>query len=285
MKVALKLLISAILLYFVIRQIDLKRVLDTISHINIFYFLLAFVFYNLSKILSAIRLNLFFKEIGIELPFKVNLKLYYMGMFYNLFLPGGIGGDGYKAYLLKKHLNKKIGPIVKALFFDRVSGLVALIFLAALLFLFSDYAIFPLNYIAFAVAVLIYPLFYYISLKKSLFMKYFKKSNILGFLVQLLQLFSALGLIFALGQNLPIIEYLVLFLISSVVSVLPITIGGVGVREFTFLYGLKFINQPVDSAIAFSFLFFLITALSSLIGIIYIDSHKCLKKLEQNKSE
>jgi len=29
-------------------------------------------------------------------------------MFYNLFLPGGIGGDGYKIYLLNKLSNKSI---------------------------------------------------------------------------------------------------------------------------------------------------------------------------------
>ncbi len=276
MKVALKLLISLALLWFIVQQIDIKRVIAALASINIFYFIVGFLLYNLSKIISAIRLNYYFKEIGIDLPFWHNLRLYYLGMFYNLFLPGGIGGDGYKAYLLKKHYEKKLGPILKALLFDRISGLIALLFLAALLFLFSRYAIAPLNYLALAVTITIYPLFYLISSKKEIFMHYFTITNILGFLVQFIQLLSALALLFALDPHLPIIEFLVLFLISSVVSVLPITIGGVGVRELTFLYGLKFINLSPDSGIAFSFLFFLVTLLSSAIGILFIHSAKNL---------
>ena len=279
MKVALKLLFSLALLYFIIQQIDLKRVFVTLKSVNLFYFTLAFVLYNLSKIISAIRLNYYFKEIDIDLPLWQNLRLYYVGMFYNLFLPGGIGGDGYKAYILKKHYEKKIAPILKALLFDRISGLIALLFLAATLFLFSDYAVVPLNFLAAFVAVTIYPLFYAISKKKELFMRYFKETNTLGFLVQFVQLLSALALILALKQNLPIIEFLVLFLISSVVSVLPVTIGGVGVRELTFLYGLQFIGLSPDSGVAFSFLFFSVTLLASALGVLFLHNAKNLPKV------
>jgi len=278
-KVALKLLFSLALLYFIIQQIDLKRVFVTLKSVNLFYFTLAFVLYNLSKIISAIRLNYYFKEIDIDLPLWQNLRLYYVGMFYNLFLPGGIGGDGYKAYILKKHYEKKIAPILKALLFDRISGLIALLFLAATLFLFSDYAVVPLNFLAAFVAVTIYPLFYAISKKKELFMRYFKETNTLGFLVQFVQLLSALALILALKQNLPIIEFLVLFLISSVVSVLPVTIGGVGVRELTFLYGLQFIGLSPDSGVAFSFLFFSVTLLASALGVLFLHNAKNLPKV------
>lgn len=279
MKVVLKLLFSLALLYFIIQQIDLKRVFVTLKSVNLFYFTLAFVLYNLSKIISAIRLNYYFKEIDIDLPLWQNLRLYYVGMFYNLFLPGGIGGDGYKAYILKKHYEKKIAPILKALLFDRISGLIALLFLAATLFLFSDYAVVPLNFLAAFVAVTIYPLFYAISKKKELFMRYFKETNTLGFLVQFVQLLSALALILALKQNLPIIEFLVLFLISSVVSVLPVTIGGVGVRELTFLYGLQFIGLSPDSGVAFSFLFFSVTLLASALGVLFLHNAKNLPKV------
>jgi len=276
LKVAIKLLFSALLLFFILRQIDINKLYDALKSINLLYFMLALLFYNISKIISAIRLNYYLKEVGIDLTFAKNLKLYYVGMFYNLFLPGGIGGDGYKAYLLKKQYNKKLAPILKALFVDRVSGLVALIFLAALLFIFSKYAIYPLNYLAIATLILIYPLFYLFSKKSNLFLKYFKEANILGFVVQFLQLASALALIYAIDKNLPIVEFLVLFLISSIVSVLPITVGGVGVRELTFLYGLKFINYSPDIGIAFSFLFFIVTLISSFFGIFYLHRVKDL---------
>ena len=282
MKVAIKLLVSALLVYFVFSQIDIQRLINSIKSINIFYYLLAFVLYNISKIVSAIRLNFYFKEIGINLPLIQNLKLYYVGMFYNLFLPGGIGGDGYKAYLLKKHYKKKLAPILKALLFDRVSGLVALIFLASVLFIFSSYSISPLKELNYIVLLTIYPIFYFVSKRYNIFFYYFKKTNLLGLAVQFLQLLSAVALIFALPQELPIIELLVLFLISSIVSVLPITIGGVGVRELTFLYGLKFIGWNPDIGIAFSFLFFSITLLASLIGVLFLHKPMNIETINSN---
>ena len=277
MKVVVKLLFSAVLIYFVFRQIDTKELINILKSINISFFLISLIFYTLSKALSAVRLNYYFKEIDIDLPLWQNLRLYFVGMFYNLFLPGGIGGDGYKAYLLKKYYNQKLAPILKALLFDRVSGLIALIFLAMLLFVFSQYAIISLKYLAILGVLLVYPIFFLVSRYFNLFMKYFNITSFLGIGVQLLQLLSAVAIIYALPQKLPLIEFLVLFLISSVVAVLPLTIGGVGIRELTFLYGLNYINVNASNGVAFSFLFFIITMLSSLIGLFFL--HNPIKKV------
>jgi uncharacterized membrane protein YbhN (UPF0104 family) len=192
-------------------------------------------------------------------------------MFYNLFLPGGIGGDGYKAYLLNKKYRVKYKKLISALLFDRISGLISLIFLAGILFLFSDFKIYYFTVLAVFITTTIYFIFYFVSKRINKFIFYFKETTILGLFVQLLQLISALFIIFSLG-NLPIIDVLFLFLVSSVVSVLPITIGGIGVRELTFLYGFSYLGYQTDIGIAFSFLFFIITILSSMFGIFFINS-------------
>ncbi len=272
MKTVIKLAISITLVAFVLNAIDINKLKEILFRVNIFWLFLAFIFYNLSKIVSAIRLNFYFREIGVNLAYKANLILYYVGMFYNLFLPGGIGGDGYKAYLINKHQKIKLSLIIQALFFDRVSGLIALIFLGALLFPFSSFNIKILFYISIILVFISYPLFFILSKKLDKFMLYFKSTTALGLLVQILQLISALFIIYSLDSNIPIVDFLVLFLISSVVSVLPISVGGVGVREFTFLYGLKLIGYPPDAGVAFSFLFFLITMLSSLLGIFFLHN-------------
>ena len=48
---------------------------------------------------------MFFKQEGVFISEKESLKLYYKGMFYNIMLPGGIGGDGYKGYYLHNTLH------------------------------------------------------------------------------------------------------------------------------------------------------------------------------------
>ena len=267
-KALIKVLFSILLLWFVFRQIDYKEALNTIKSANGYYLFLAFIFFNLSKIVSSVRLNWYFKEIGINLSQKINLILYYIGMFYNLFLPGGIGGDGYKAYLLKKYFSAKLSDILQSLIIDRVSGLIALIFLALILYFFSDFDYFKV--LALILALLTYPIFYILNRFYGKFLKYYKQTYLLGLLVQILQVISAYFIVKALPANLPTIDILVLFLISSVVAVLPISIGGVGVREFTFLYGAKLLGFNPSAGVAFSLIFFLITMASSLIGILFI---------------
>ena len=271
MKTIIKFFFSFLLLYFVLSQIDLVKLKDILKNVNLYYLLLAIIFFNLSKIVSAVRLNYYLKEIKIDLKLKENLILYYVGMFYNLFLPGGIGGDGYKAYLLNKKYRVKYKKLISALLFDRISGLISLIFLAGILFLFSDFKIYYFTVLAVFITTTIYFIFYFVSKRINKFIFYFKETTILGLFVQLLQLISALFIIFSLG-NLPIIDVLFLFLVSSVVSVLPITIGGIGVRELTFLYGFSYLGYQTDIGIAFSFLFFIITILSSMFGIFFINS-------------
>ncbi len=71
----------------------------------------------------------------------------------------------------------------------------------------------------------------------------------------------------ALGIHTQILEYQFVFLLSSVVAVLPLTIGGVGARELVFIWSHDYMGIDKNAAVAFSLLFFLITALVSLSGI------------------
>src|SRR5260370_40827739 len=81
---------------------------------------------KLSKLFSALRLNIYFRSIHIHLPEWANIKLYWLGMFYNLFLPGSISGDAYKVILLKRKFNTSYKKTSAAVLMDRFSGLLAL---------------------------------------------------------------------------------------------------------------------------------------------------------------
>jgi uncharacterized membrane protein YbhN (UPF0104 family) len=59
-----------------------------------------------------------------------------------------------------------------------------------------------------------------------------------------------------------------------VVAVLPFTVGGVGARELVMIMGYTYLPINPNSAVAFSLLFFLITALSSFLGaFLQVDKH------------
>lgn len=281
LKTLLKFAVTAAALYFVIRKIEVADILALYRQSGLIYILLALLAFALSKLVSAYRLNLYFKAIDLRLKEKINLQLYLLGMFYNLFLPGGIGGDGYKIYLLQKQYQTGTKKIFGAVLADRISGMAALLVLALLgasLLQFSDapeFTIYSLQFTIYNLAFVLIPL---VFLSYYFFIKYiypyFLRINTAtfgyGFIVQLLQVACAWFLLLALGEKDNHLAYLVIFLVSSVVAVLPVSIGGVGVRELTFLFGSQLLNVDMNVAVGISFLFYLITAAVSLGGIWFV---------------
>jgi len=272
-KLLIQIGLTLLAIYLLLSKVSADDILTAIKTSNIYYLLLAFIAFNISKIISAVRLNQFFMDIGLKLSQSYNLSLYYLGMFYNLFLPGGIGGDGYKVYLLNKKHHKKVLTLTKALLLDRISGLIALLLFTTFLLLFSSFSKIsywiPSGSLLFLLTI--YPLTLLIYKSKFReFLESFKSTNFKALLVQLFQLICAYFIIISLDSHANIIDLLVIFFISSIVAILPFTVGGIGARELTFLYMLEYIHSDVNIGVTLSVLFFIITAISSLIGILFI---------------
>jgi len=269
LKLFFKVALTALAAYMVIRKIDLNETKRILLTAHLFWLFWALILFNISKWISAARLNLYFKMIRLNLTFKYNLILYYVGMFYNLFLPGGIGGDGYKVYLLNKKYKTSVRSLIGATLLDRVNGMVALIFLALLLLLFIDFSYAEISWTYYLIGLLIlsYPVFYFfIRMFFKQFSGSFFKINLASFGVQISQLICALFILWSLDIRSLYIEYQVLFLLSSIVAVLPFTIGGIGARELVFVFGANYLMIDKNAAVAFSLLFFVLTAVSSFSG-------------------
>ena len=237
---ALKFLVSGLAIWFVFKSIDWIETKSIFYSVEFHWLLLAILFFVISKILSALRLNYYFREISIKISEKYNLKLAWIGMFYNLFLPGGIGGDGYKVYLLHKRSGISVKLLAAGALIDRLSGMVALCALACLGAFWLDLEQVPLwvNYLALLGALLAFPVFRLIKARffKS-FTDHFFRTSAYSLATQGMQVLCAYFILLALGVSGQYLEYQVLFLVSSVVAVLPFTIGGVGARELTFILG------------------------------------------------
>jgi glycosyltransferase 2 family protein len=268
-KLLLKIVISVAALWWVFKKIDYKEVGSVISHANFFWLLVATVFFTASKVVSSFRLNEFFRCINVNISELNNWKLYLLGMFYNLFLPGGIGGDGYKIYVLNKKTDANAKTLFWAVLLDRLSGVIALFCLAVILFIFTPIDV-PFRWL-YIVLVPISLVCFWLVLK--LFFKDYLKSmhklNLQALGVQILQLISAICILAALHVHTQYPEFLFLFLASSIVATLPVTIGGIGSRELTFLYGAQYMHLDMHISISLSLLFYLITAFVSLTGIYY----------------
>ena len=268
---ALKIAVSLLLIYFVFTKVDFQKVWGILRTSGPIYLFLALFFFVASKVVAAFRLNLYFHQIEVPLSNTDSLKLYVLGMFYNLFLPGGIGGDAYKGYFIRKRFQADTKSIVSVLLVDRLSGLLLLFVYACLLAMGVAHP-FLEKYGFVYMAVGAIAVFAFWMLNRRFFQfafPVFWKSLAFSALVQGLQLLSLYGILLALGVELQRATYLFIFLISSIVSVVPLTIGGVGSRELTFYYGALWLNLQEDTSIGISVAFFLVTAVVSFFGIYY----------------
>lgn len=271
-KTALKLLLTGLALYLVFRKIDTDQLFLIVKTIHWLWLVPAILLFVLSKVATAIRLNQYFKNIGLQLSERLNFRLYLVGMFYNLFLPGGIGGDGYKVYLLNKEYKTSVKKLVQAALLDRLGGLIAIIFLMFGLFLLVDLRLDFVDSalwkgLMIASLILTIPGFWLVQkLFFKDFMASFWSANLWSFVGQIAQLICAWFILMALGIQENILAYQLVFLLSSIVAVLPLTIGGVGARELVFVYAHTYAGIDETAAVTFSLIFFLITAAVSLTG-------------------
>jgi len=267
----LKIAISLLLVYFVFTKVDFAEVWGILQKSHPGYIGLALVFFIASKAFSAFRLNLYFHQLDVLLAQKSNLKLYLLGMFYNLFLPGGVGGDAYKGYLIKKKFEVRTKKVVSVLLLDRLSGMLLLFLYACLLAMFFKNRLLNDYRVLIGLVMFLALLVFWVLSKRYFGYVYpvFWKSIGYSAVVQGLQLISLYCILCGLSIEDHILAYLFVFLISSIISVVPLTIGGIGSRELTFYYGAIWLGLDQDTSIGISMTFFLITAFVSLLGIYF----------------
>lgn len=289
LKLLVKIGLTALAIYIVYRQIDWNQLQQIILHANWVWLLPAFFLFLISKLVHAFRLLVFYSCINVRISSTYNIKLYLAGMFYNLFLPGGIGGDGYKIIVLKKAIKVSTRNLVEASLLDRVSGLTAIVFLALGTAIFSQFytafsnfrwffwvgtlSVFP------AYCIVVYWFFpkFEPSLVPSIFYSLLTQAFIYG---------SIISLLYAINVEENFIEYYALFMIAAIAASLPFTIGGIGIREAVLVYLPQLVSTSIskDNAVALSLLFLAITITASLLGAFFEVNKPTLKNNEKFKS-
>lgn len=275
LKLFLKIGFTALLLYLVLNKINFSEVKKIFQKSNPFYLLSALIAFFLSQVISSWRLLSFLKNIGLNINFGFNFRLYLVGMFYNIFLPGGIGGDGYKIFLLRKKSHLPAKQIFGALFFDRLSGLWALCLAAIILLFFIPSTVIDITWliVIFAAGTLIY--YFILQRYHNVVSRHFISNHLKAVGVQLFQIISVTFILRAIDFHNNVSPYLFCFLVSSLVSIIPFTIGGLGAREYVMIYAAIIFNMDKNTGVFISSAFWLISAIVSLSGLYYASgSHE-----------
>jgi uncharacterized protein (TIRG00374 family) len=299
--VIFKVAVSSALLYAVLGKTGSGKVLATLGGIKGSAFISATVLYILAQFISTLRWRLLIPE---ELGIRKLFSLYMIGSFFNILLPGIIGGDAVKGFYLYRATGK--GSLSMAsIFMDRYLGLVVLIAICT--------AAFPLGYsylhgsrvewllpviiVSFFIGSLLifglrlgqrvkflselYNYFYLYRNQKGVI----GKALILSILVQFAGIITVYILSAGLGQHIPFLAFVIYLPLIILFSMLPISISGLGVREGAFVIFFGFVGVKPEAATAVSLSWFITMSVGSLPGLIeYIRYKKESIDIRETKS-
>ncbi|MCL5977712.1 MAG: flippase-like domain-containing protein [Nitrospirae bacterium] len=289
-----KLLISFGLIYFLISKIGGRIIIDHVSRLNPLIFITACGAYLFMIWLSSVRWNLL-------IPHKIKtsklFSIYMIGSFFNTYMPGIIGGDAVKAYYLSKELKSlgvegnspthELSIAIASVFMDRYIGFTAILFISMaafpLAFAYLDGT--PVRWLMPIVLVVfiggsivifkfrigerikflfrVYEYFHLYSRKRDVLLKAFIYSVILQGL--------NIGVVYFLSRGLSLeisFFHIVVFLpIIILISFIPVSISGIGLREGAFIILLGTAGVSPEMSVALSLVWFLSYVIASLVGL------------------
>ncbi|MHC4068587.1 MAG: lysylphosphatidylglycerol synthase transmembrane domain-containing protein [Planctomycetota bacterium] len=106
-----------------------QNLLQIFKKMNLLLFAAVLVVFALGQVLVALRWWILTKTQAIFIPFSAALRLHFLGLFYNNFLPGSVGGDLIRAWYVTRHTEKKFEAVL-SVFVDRVIGLASTLLIA-----------------------------------------------------------------------------------------------------------------------------------------------------------
>jgi uncharacterized membrane protein YbhN (UPF0104 family) len=250
---------------------------QVVSHARWAYLIAAMMLMILGTALRAVRWQVLLQAVDMTVPLRRLVYLYFVGAFFNIFLPTGLGGDAVKMAELARSTRRAPEAIGTTLV-DRATGLWVLFVLALLALPFS-YTLLPegwapvvaLGTLGGAVGgwvVMGTPLVPWLGSKVRLpgqekLERFYRSVSRLGYralgkacLVSLVfdLLLILFNVLIAKGLNIdqPLGIFVLFTPIISFSLALPISIGGLGVREQTYvlLFGPLDVSKTAAAAMS-----------------------------------
>lgn len=130
-RLILRISVTIVGLGLVVWLVDVPSAWQVLQTTHLGLWLMAFALFQAGMVIRALRWQSLL--IGVDVPLSLPhvLKLYYTGMFFNLFLPTGFGGDAVRAGELAQDVDG--ASAVATVLLDRMMGLLTLFVLAVVL--------------------------------------------------------------------------------------------------------------------------------------------------------
>ena len=288
----IKIAISLLLIYFVFTKVDISEVLASWSNFSLGAIVTVLILHFSALLINTIKWKLFLPE----QTFRRLFQFTFIDVFYGMALPGQVSGEVAKAYRLGKRTGD-MRKVAVSVWMDKLTGIIGLVFLVLIGFIFSTRSFPAYFYIITAVLFIGGVLSIYVfnfSLLSTFLEKYlswkligtilssikdFKKDHrvifsniILGALYQALSIMITMVFAHELGIEISIIDWFWIFGLISIIQFIPISIAGLGVREASFVGILSLFLIPTGAAVTLSLSIFGIQLIFAIAGFLF-ESH------------
>ena len=281
----LKIVVSLVLISLILSKVDLQSLIINFRLLNPYFMPLIVGLIILNYVVSSIRWKLLLiGEEAKDVSVSYLSRLYFVGSFFNNFMPTSIGGDVYKIFKLGKRI-KSNTKAFSATFMERFTGVVALVLISYFGLVRSlDFwlAQIPLNPLF--VKVLLFGGFWILAGTGFLLLKIFAKKiydslfayknhkNILlgafltSFVVQFLAIFTQYLIFVGLGSHVPVLQALFVFPVIILASFFVPSLNGIGVQDALYIYFFTGMGLTSELALSASLLYHLFRLFVSLFG-------------------
>jgi uncharacterized membrane protein YbhN (UPF0104 family) len=296
----LKIVVSLAGLLLIVLTQDMDQVLQALGNMNWLPFLAALVLFLCGGLVRAYRWGSLVWALGVSVRYRRLVSLYFVGSFFNLFLPTGIGGDAIKMYELSRG-DQRAASAISSVLVDRFLGLFILFAIALLAVSAGGELVEP------QVRVLIAGVFAGSLIGAALLLqrtwieawgrrlgvgRLLGRIKILRELYETVHLYGAAALLkataasvvwnlililgyyllgLAVGIEISLWYYFLFIPVVSAVQLIP-SVGGLGIREatITFLFSqVEGVGQAQAAALGFAYLAMLIIV-ALLGGVLYL---------------
>lgn len=304
---ALKVAVTVLLYVAVFYKVDAGPLIDRLRGAHLGWVALGTAAYIVGQWSSAWRWWILLGPVDLVVPYLRMVAFYFIGMFFNIFLPTIVGGDAVKALLLARHTGEPARSIM-SVFMERNVGLFALFGIASIavwfappvelvglpigLFVLALVTAFlaanvviatPRAYRLIDYLIVLTPLVRLRSRAQSLYeaiVPYRTAWRSMAAALALSFLFQAVVILVvflnakALAVDVPLAALAVFVPLISLAGMLPISVNGLGVREGLYLLLLGRVGVPADVAVSMALLYFVVTVTASLPGgVVYALQH------------
>ena len=278
LKIGLQICISSLLLLWLSQQIQWIKLWHYAQGLSWWTLPLCVCLYFLAQWISAWRWHAFLNQLGMPVKQSQLFKWTMAGMVYNQFLPGTIGGDGYRVWQLANTKPHTKTNALLSVLAERGSGLAVIIWLTLLLGLFSPLTFYhfiiqmlagfalvayaairfcPVRLLPVRIASIISPIRQLIYPPKALVISLFLSILVQALMVTIHSLIA------------PQIPWTILgwtYGCVTLLTMIPISFNGIGLREVGYTSLLTHYCPP-ETALSLSFMWFVTGLLTSILGL------------------